>query len=206
MSTSKILTSYSRLSDAELNAKATQVTTSMTGNVNFPSPIPTLEELRIVNEEFRAMMAAAKSGDRTKIMMKNQKREILVEMMNRLLRYVEMTANGDRLVLMSSGFDISKERSSAVELGLVESIKLNDGECSGELKMSCSGVAGARSYMFQYTEELLNGSTAWTSETATLSEHVFKGLTPGKKYWCRIVAIGSKNQQTVSEPVSRFVQ
>lgn len=206
MSICRILNSFDRLSESELSTKTQRITNSMNGNPNFTDPIPTIEEVTTKGDNFDSSLIAARSGDRTKIAIKNEKRLELIDTIHRLARYVEMVANGNRSILMSSGFDVTKERSSSVELEQPKNVKLSDGNNSGELYVSCDGVQGAKSYMFQNTTDPLVNDNVWTSEVSTKSEYTFKGLGSGKKYWCRIIAIGSNDQQTISIPVSRFVQ
>jgi hypothetical protein len=206
MALTKIIFNFDRLSDIELSAKVQEVTTCMTDNENFPAPVAALDNTKTVKTDFDAALVAAKSGDRTKIAIKNEKRTELIDQVHQLARYTEMIANGNRSILMGAGFDVTKERSTSVGLGQPETVRLSDGENSGELLASCGGVQGAKSYVFQHTLDPLSPSSVWVSEVSTKSEHLFKGLTAGQKYWSRIIAIGSNDQQTVSNPVARFVQ
>ncbi|MDD2797051.1 MAG: fibronectin type III domain-containing protein [Bacteroidales bacterium] len=206
MNNSKIIFAYDRMPDAELSNKAQNPISAMTENPSFSEPTPSLASVQAILDSFRTALTAAQSGDRTKIAIKNEKREILIDTLHSLGRYAEMAANGNRSILLSSGFDISKERSSTVELGQPENVRLSDGGNIGEIIVACSSVAGVRSYLFQYTADPLLPDSVWVSNASTKSEYVIRGLKSSTKYWCRVVAIGSNDQQTVSNPVARIVQ
>jgi hypothetical protein len=206
MNSTKIIFAYDRMSDAELSNKAQIPITAMTGNTNFPEPTPTLPKSQTVLDDFNLALTAAQSGDRTKIAIKNEKRGILIDTIRALGRYAEMAANGNRSILMSSGFEVNKERSSTIELGQPENVHLTDGINTGEMIVSCSSVSGVRSYLFQHTADPLTSESIWSSNPSTKSECTLRNLKSSTKYWCRVVAIGSNDQQTVSSPVARIVQ
>ena len=206
MSIPKIITSFDRLSDAELSTLTQTVETSVNGNPHFPEPVPPISEVSTKKEEFTSSVVAAKSGDRTKIAIKKEKRASLVDTVHQLARYVELSSNGNRSIMLSSGFEVSKEYSTAVELGTIKNIKLSNGENNGEVIISCSSVQGAKSYLYQYTLDPLTPDSIWQGEPETSSSHKYKGLQTGKKYWFRVVVVGSNSQQTISDPIARFVQ
>ncbi|WP_243349413.1 fibronectin type III domain-containing protein [Parabacteroides sp. FAFU027] len=204
MSRPKILNNLEKLNDSALSTMAQHIINSLTGNSYFPALTPSLDEVTTVKKEFDDSLIAAQTGDRVKIAIKNEKRTNLIDILHRLARCVEMVANGNRSILLSSGFEVSKERSSTTELEIPENLKIMDGNASGEIYVCCDSVQGARSYVFEYTLDPLANESSWTSQTTTKSEFIIKGLIPGKKYWVRVIAIGSNDQRTVSAPVSRY--
>jgi hypothetical protein len=206
MGTFKILNNFEKLTDAALSTIALRIITSLTGNSNFPVLTPSLDEVTSVKKDFDDSLSGAQTGDRVKIAIKNERRAKLIDTLHRLARNVEMVANGNRSILLSSGFDVSKERSSTIELEIPENLKLMDGNASGEFYVCCDSIVGAKSYVFEYTLDPLLNESAWTSQTTTKCEFIIKGLIPGKKYWVRVIAIGSNDQRTVSAPVSRYAQ
>ena len=206
MSPNRVITSFSRHSDAELSTKSNEIISSVTGNQYFQDAGDLITSLVKAKQEYDENLVGARSGDSQKIAVKNEKRKILVAQLIELARYIEMVAKANRPILLSSGFDITKERASAVTLDEVQNLKLSDGNESGELYCTITSVNGAKSYLYQYTADPITAESIWTSETATVSSHLFKGLPSNKRIWCKVVAIGSNNQRTVSEQVSRVVQ
>ena len=206
MSPNRIMMSFSRYADAELSAKAKEIESSMSSNPKFAGAGDTLTKLATARTEYDESLVMARTGDTTKIALKNERRKILIEVLTELARYVEMVAKGNRAVLLSSGFEISKEHPTAVILDVPQNLKLSDGNESGELYLTINSVNGAKSYMYQSSVDPLTSESTWISEPSTVSDHTFKSLPSGKRIWCRVVAIGSNNQHTVSDPVSRIVQ
>lgn len=83
---------------------------------------------------------------------------------------------------------------------------LSDGPNAGDLNYKFKPVKGARSYLYQCTPEPLTGASVWQSQAGTVSKVRFSGLESGKRYWCRVMTVGTGGQAVYSEPVSRVVQ
>ena len=206
MSVCRILNSFERYSDSELTVSYQRILTAMKGNPYFLTPTPTIEEAESLKVEFDGSLTAAQSGDRLKIAIKNEVRGKVIGLLHRWARYVEMIANGNRAIMLSSGFEVSKERTTSVQLEQPQNLTVIDGKNPGELIAYCDGVAGAKSLIFQYTTDPLSESSVWNNEPTTKSEVTFKNMKSGQKYWFRVVAVGSNDQRTVSIVVSRIVQ
>lgn len=207
MSDAKIVTGFSRLSDANLGMKAQVIITGMTGNANFttPAPTPAITAITTAKTAFDVAVVAAQSGDKLKIATKNEKRQALILLLTQLAHYVEMVANGNRTMMMSSGFDLSRSR-SAVVLGMVLNFTLVEGAQAGQLLSCCDSVEGAVSYVHQYTTAEPTEQTVWHSEPDSSCEHTFMRLESGRRYWCRIVAVGSHSQSVASSVLSHIAQ
>lgn len=206
MANPKIKTSFSRYNDSNLEVKANTIIAAMTSNPNFPSPVPPLAEVTTAAAEYSTALLAAKQGGRTEVAIKKQKRTELIKLLTKLASYVTLTANGDRAIMVSSGFDLAKTREPLPPLVKPQVLKVVDGVNPGELKVIIGRVAGARSYMYEYTQDPLTPGSSWTGQNGTLSKVLFKNLESGKKYWCRVIAYGRNEQLAYSDPVSRIVQ
>lgn len=115
------------------------------------------------------------------------------------------TANGNTIMLVSSGFDLSK-RGTSQELVKPESIQLSEGSNAGELVVKIPGIKGARTYNFLYTPDPLTENSVWKSELSTSSKHTLRNLDSAKRYWCRVAGIGPFGQVVYSDANSRIVQ
>jgi hypothetical protein len=120
--------------------------------------------------------------------------------------YVLYTCAGDRAKAISSGYSVAKPPSPAPEVTKAENQKLENGLNAGELKYSFEKVPGARSYIYQMTQEPLTENSDWTNHMGTKRKFLFAGLESGKRYWVRVAAIGSGGQTVYSDPLSRLVQ
>ena len=67
-------------------------------------------------------------------------------------------------------------------------------------------MKGAVGYAYQYTQDPITENSAWQTVVGTSRKVVFAGLESGKKYWCRVIVIGTKGQGVFSTPISRVVQ
>ena len=117
-----------------------------------------------------------------------------------------MIAKNDRLVVQSSGFTIARPRSTPLPLEKPTGLILTDGANAGEIELVFKRLKNARTYMYQIAEGELTKSTNWTSSTGTIRKAKFINLKSGKRYWVRVVAIGTNNQMVYSDAVSRIAQ
>ncbi|MFT3934764.1 MAG: hypothetical protein QM726_14160 [Chitinophagaceae bacterium] len=112
MQTAKALLDFRQLSDPNFENKASYILACMKGNTNFPNPVPTLAELEAAISNYAEALIAAKSRDSIKISIKSQQRQKLDKILVKLSLYVNFVANGDRAIIVSSGYTASPENSS----------------------------------------------------------------------------------------------
>jgi hypothetical protein len=110
----RISLDFNHIKDAELLLKANAIIAAMTDNPNFPEPwpvqVPSLQVLRYAVGAFQTAVQDALTRDTTKIVLRDQAKDSLLQLLLDLVPYVEMIAKGDVNILMSSGFDLCKER------------------------------------------------------------------------------------------------
>lgn len=200
----KTVINFSRYSDGTLESKTHSIISSMTGNANFPNPVPAIADVQAAATAFAAALIKAGTGNRVDVADKNAKRETLTGSLRILGTYVNMVANGDRTQLLSSGFDISKEPQPAV-LTKPENLKVENGLSSGQLLVTVKAVKGAYAYLHEYTTDATLAPGSWVTTNSTTSRHLLTNLQPGTVYFCRVGALGSNNQLLYSDAVSRMV-
>ena len=206
MSILRITNGFNKLNDDSLEARAGQILLAMTGNTNFPTPTPALTVLQTAISDYSIALSKAKTGSEYDKAIKNSKRDALINVLHSLGNYVLFTADGDELVAKSSAYNIAKSPSPAPEVTAATNQKLEDGPNTGDLKYSFDKVPGARSYMYQYTADPITENSVWQSQPGTVRRTVFTGLQSGKKYWCRVLSLGTGGQGVYSDPVWRVVQ
>ena len=200
----KALTNFYKLTDAALEVKAETIHSSMNANPGYTTPQPTLVALQAAITAFSDALNASASGSRVDIAFKNQKKQELIDLLTSLAAYVTFAADGDDSVLLSSGFDISKDPSS-VTISKPENFQLINGNNPGELLLSIDGVKGAKSYLFEYTTDATMVAQNWQSFPSTKVKFMLEDLKPGTIYYCRVGAVGGNNQLQYSDAVSRMV-
>jgi hypothetical protein len=149
-------------------------------------------------------MIAAAAGTHSSVATKNERRKELTVLYVQLGLYVMYVANGNVEILVSSGYQLAKQR-EPIYITNPGPVILSNGVTSGELQASVTSVKGSKTFLFQYSESEPNDNTVWTSQTSTRKSYVFKGFTPGKKYWVRVAVTGSGEQIAYSTVSSQFV-
>ena len=192
------------MADAELETRAYQIVTAMTGNPNFTAPVPSVSAVEQIVNDFFAALSNCAEGDRLKIAIKNQKREVLIEVLHQWAFYVLLTANGDAAIALSSGYNIAKAPAPAPPIVKPEAPVIESGLNSGEMISKGRAVAGAVTYLHQYGTEAMVANNNWQSVPCSKSTCVLTNLIPGTKYYCRIAVVGRKEQLVYSDVVNRI--
>ena len=204
MKTSKITLGFTRLSDGQLEDQALAVVAAMTGNANFPEPIPALADLNSSVQLYSNALALAKTRDRVKVAIKNKHRQDLELLLGSLASYCSYTAKGDRAILASSGFRLNVESSSTKLLAAPANFTVQPGSNSGDMYLYVNSVANARAYLFFYGPSSIVND-AWFHAVNSQLYFTITGLTPATTYSFKIGVVGSKGQVVYTDVVSKMV-
>lgn len=192
-------------SDSGLYTKSSQILTAMTGNPHFTTPVPALTVLQQAIDDFDAELQKGDGGS-FESALKNQKRDGLIDVLHSLGRYVDFEVDGDEVIILSSGFSVTKTRESRPPVAPVSNLKVTDGVNPGEVVVSFKRDPSATGYNCQFTTDPMGAGSDWQSQYSSTSKMVVGNLESGKAYWFRIVTLGRKDQQAMSDPVKRVVQ
>jgi hypothetical protein len=206
----KLTLSFTRLPDADFGMKAEAIVAAVAQQtIFFPTPIPALALITDAIGVYLESLIAAKSLDKTAVAIKNQRRAELTTLLIQLAMYVMQVANGDRTILVSSGFELAKTKEPAPPLVKPENFQVIEGINTGELLMKVKRQRYAKSYQFQVTTtdpSISESAPVWISQLSSSSKIYFRGLEGGKRYWCRVGLTGSYNQQVFSNVITKVVQ
>ena len=200
----RIVSSYKIEKDNDFIATLKLVTTNLDGNASFPNPPEALANIKKKLPDFEAAVVNAKGRDPLKVSLKNDLRAILEAELKKLADFVTQVSNGDRSLLLSSGFALRSARTEA-GLGSISNLQVvidRPSEATTRIKR----VNGARSYVHQYTAEPLTSGSIWTSKTLTDTSYTFTGLESAVKYLFQVIAIGFKGQEAYSPMVKKVIQ
>lgn len=202
MKSLRVALGFNRISDGDLSAFTNTVITSMTGNAAFNKPPVAFADVTKALDTFDKAVAAAMDGGTALTAAKNAAREALLAILRKLAAYVQIVADQDMALLLSSGF-------SAVNIGRGQT-KLDkptimevDNEGTTKLAVRLRSVPRARSYEVR----AVNGATTpAASVIATQARRIIVGnLTPGTTYNIQARAIGgSEGYSEWSDPVSHM--
>ena len=108
-----LIVSLQTLNQADLLAKATHIVGCLKDNPHFPlpwpAPVPTLEQVEFLVIEYGRAYQSALNGDRIKIAERKAISDNLIEQLKKLAHYLEVMADGNEAVLLSTGYDLSHE-------------------------------------------------------------------------------------------------
>jgi len=201
----KIKKSYKNPSDTFLLKLVGRILENMRKNASFPNPTPTIPEVEKGFIDYQLALNIAGRNDRTLLSAKNDRKADLTGMCAKLADYVTMTSNGDKTMLLSSGFDIAGLKNQPQEMTPIEQLDVEIGP-TGQAIVRIKRVPGARIYAFQCTPDPIMPDSQWISETTTERENTFSNLNSIAKYWFRVIAYGRGKQTVTSMLVSRVIQ
>lgn len=202
----RINLNFKRYTDGALLILAQGIAAALTGNAYFPTTDPTVAILQTTIGNYTSDLAAAALGGKNNVAAKNVTKANLIAVLTSLALDIMKQADGDLQKLVSTAFPLTKDRTPLGPLGDPQILKLEDGPLTGSLAVVISKVTGAKTYGYEYTLDPLTDASQWSSEIDNSVKHTFTDLESGKKYWIRVVAYGTDEQETDSAPVSRIVQ
>jgi hypothetical protein len=181
-----------------------RVIEKMKSNPVFPNPPAALAELEKTLPEFEVALVNAKSRDKEWVAIKNNKKALILALLEELAEYVIATCKDDRALILSSGFDVTDEQSSR-PVTAIEALDVVLG-APGEATLRVKTATGTLSYVHQYATEPPSPNTVWHSEGSTTGNYTFTGLASDKRYWFRVVVVDTNEQRDYTPVVSRVIQ
>lgn len=194
----------SKKTDLELAEYAQDKITKITGNPSFPTPNPQLSAIQTKLNEYMAAIVQADEGTKADTQHKNDLRADLEDMLRELAQYCITASNGNASKFLSSGFDLKGEKTPVGILPAPENLILSDGEQPGEIKLDWNPVKKAKSYVVQINEDIMS-EAGWSDKgVCSKSSFIADGLTRGKQYWFRVIAVSAAGMGGFSQPATRF--
>lgn len=173
----------------------------MQGNALFPAPIPSLPVLQTAIDALKDANArvSAERG-RSDFLAKQVALAELQRQMKRLAAYVSLVADGDEVIILSSGFGVRKKASPVVKLNIPQRLISRLTRTSGRVEMDWEVIPGAKLYHVYMS--LTNAPFSWKLVgTTTKSRFGKDDLTSGTFYWFAISAIGTAGESSLSDPL-----
>lgn len=203
----KVNSGFARYSDENLVVLAKTVIEAMTNNANFDTPEPDLVDVEDVLRDYTEKLAAArKRGSPHDTAVKNQAREEVERVLVELAFYVNKVSQGNLPMMLSSGFEVSKYRSSVLSPDVVRGLILTDGRQQGQMVLSFDKLPNTRLYEYRYTidkDEL--GDIDWGQEvlaTSSSRNNLIEPVIPGQVYHVSVRAINTRGTGDWSNPIS----
>jgi hypothetical protein len=186
--------------DTALDATVENILTKMQGNPNFVTPDPALPAITIALGGFKSAMTAMNQGGTAATIARDNACAALIVLLRQLVLYIEKTALGDPMKLLSSGFDITSSSRMPVTLNKPAIQGIDFGQ-AGSVILRCGSMGSASFLKVQYR----NGGANWVDgPTSTQARSIsVPGLASGTTYEFRVQAGGGNNNVSDwSDPVS----
>lgn len=169
----------------------------------FANPLPSVEELTIANASLKAATTAAHSGNHVDIIARNDYAEKLHAQLQQEVIYVNNIAQGNKEIILSSGFDIRKEATKHPIPGQVVIRKIKFGSTEHSAKISIESLSDAKYYKIEKSKTPTD-ETSWQAAADNLTFYKLEvtGLTRAEEIWFRVAGGNSHGWGEWSEPVS----
>jgi hypothetical protein len=185
----RVSLAFARKIDTDLIAFTRNVITLMTGNAQYPTPLPALTDVTTAVNALETVVHDALDGGKIAIATRNAARAEMLSLLRQLASYVSGNCDADLVLLIGSGFDAVRAPAPVGVLPAPDNLRLDLTGISGQLYLRFDRVANAVNYSVQVATD---PDGPWTDQDLSTSTRVMiDGLTPGKVYWVRACANGS---------------
>lgn len=205
MTNNKINLGFTHMSAAVFPAKVREILAGVTGNPLLPNPDPAIATITTQLNTYTQDSIEAAAGSRVAVVNKAISRKQLENSLGLLGLWIMSVAKNDLSILATSGYTLTKQPEPRY-ITAPGMVSLTNGLSSGQMVVSVPSVRGATGYQFEISELMPGEEITWVSTISSATKFVYKNLVPGKQYWVRVAAAGSRQQLEYSEVASRFVQ
>jgi len=200
----KVLIDFVKLSIAEKIVFYRNVIAKIKANASvFTHPDEDLDTADTVVNNLEKNSIAASGGGHAATVAMHASEEAADEIFRILAAYVDRMAKGDESIILSSGFETSKQPTTAQKPELT----VQNGANSGSVKLIAKAVAKAGSYIWQYAKDTLpTDDSGWVAAGfTTQASNELTGLTVASKYYFRVAAITPEGTNDFSAPVMKVI-
>lgn len=197
----KILVNFDQFSNSDLLTRAQTIIDSLTNNPDITTPQPTVAQLQTGVDDLTDGVTAAEKGGKKQRELRDQKRVILISLLQQEATYVSLIAQGNVAVILGAGFGVSKIPSPVGPLGKPEKFQVSSPQ-KGWLQLSLTRMKGASNYQYEYKKI---GDTVWIVEGSQKSKIVIQGLESAKEYVARVLPLGASTERAYSDEITAVV-
>jgi len=198
MSKFNVIIGFSRLTEEAFESKSEVIIASKTSNASYPNPEPTIIVAAAAIDDYKTAKAKGAKGGAELTAIKNQKRLIAEDILQKIGRYVENTGNNNYAVLISSGYDIKGHAQPGTKPKAPESLTLIDGNLTGIIKAKCAVVDNATMYIFRHTTTPAVDAS-WKQELpVTKTTFLIENLVHGTDVSVQVMALNANGHSNWS--------
>lgn len=186
MKKAKVVLNAHNLSVLELIHKARTRVQNVADNATiFINPNPALSVITIAADDYEVAALEASDGGKTKIVIRNDKRRKLIDLLSGLAFYVEQTAAGDEEIIHLSGFDVKKDSvQHQPEFGVEQ------GDHTGSVSIRLKARKQKTMYRWEHSLDAMSWiSDGITTTAKTTVDNLARGI-----YWFRVILIDKSGE------------
>ena len=178
--------------------------TMLTGNINFPTPTPTL---LVITAACNALDVANQAYDFNRGKLEKQTRDSAYAALKDLIRelggYVQANCNGDKDLILSTGFDTRRPNDPVGPLNAPKDMRARVTPYPGRLEVRWNGVRGRLMYQLYITDIDPLDPMGWKLLLqSSKNRHTIEELVSNTVYTFRTVALGTAGPSPVSDIAS----
>lgn len=167
------------------------VVSKMTGNSNFSSPSPNLNEVAEALQNLQDSTAASLDGSKTAMALRNEHIRLVKLYLTQLGHYVEDTAAGDGGIIVSAGMSVKPPKGPTPLPDVALNLRLDKSDKQGEVILSWDKTAYARSFIIYENTDAQLSESAWTQkDVVCVRKYFLQNVDLTGHYAYRIVSVG----------------
>lgn len=198
---SNIKTGLDKLTSVDLHALLSNVEEKMNGNTHFTAPAVTMVELAALLTKLDAAIKNATFGSRQSKLVRNAVVREVQSALRKQADYVRSVADGDAVILASSGFELVKPRVPVGPVGTSSKLVVRATNLRGELELRWDRVHGAYGYQVWMTDKDPEQGAAWTPlGYTTRASRLVTELESYKAYFFCVSAFGAAGEGAQCDP------
>ena len=179
------------------------VVRSLTGNPSFPTPTPTIAAISAAIADLQSAQAAALSRAKGTAVVRDEKKTVLIRLLQQLKGYVQTVADANlensASIITSAGLAVRKAITRAPRVFAAES-----GTVSGSVKLLVPSAGHRSGYEWSYSTD---GGHTWVQAPFTLqAKTVITGLGPATTVQFRHRAVTKGGEGDWSQVISFIVR
>ncbi len=202
--------SFFRTKDAHLAVQAKAILHGLEDETIFPSPSPTLPELKTAIVDYEDKLHKALSGSLLQREAKRESKKRLAILLQQLAFYVNRIADGDLTILYRSGFPVFTGRKKGLNPDTPGLPVLKDSILSGEAVLSFQPVGRDMIYEYNVADHIDSGTKepAWGEMRYTTRsfKNIIKGYSTGQCIWVRVRARNKHGASDWTESVKWMIR
>lgn len=190
----KLSYAFRRLPDNSLTALAVRVHTMLYSKSAYASAPVTAPDLQVAITAFSNAKTAQADGGKLATAEKNQRREELLDLLNKLAYFVQLACDNDLVLLLESGFEAVKREPTPTALTKATILRITQ-KHTGVALVTAKAERNAKTYEMQAAEVDENGMQGPYGPSVLRSSSLnlpMEGLTAGKMYVFRVRVFGAK--------------